>query len=92
MGFPPEGAAMLLLRAELAIEVEKFVRRNNLTPSAAAERLGVSQPRVNDLLRHKIDRFRVDTLLAMLWRAGLRVEMRVVDLTQYDQRRNNRGR
>lgn len=83
---------MLLLRAELAIEVEKFVRRNNLTPSAAAERLGVSQPRVNDLLRHKIDRFRVDTLLAMLWRAGLRVEMRVVDLTQYDQRRNNRGR
>lgn len=79
MGFPPEEAAMLHLRCELAIEVEKFVRRNNLTQSAAAERLGVSQPRINDLLRHKIDLFRVDSLLAMLWRAGLRVEIRVHD-------------
>jgi predicted XRE-type DNA-binding protein len=46
-----------------------------LTQAKAAIMFGVSQPRVSDLMRGRIDRFSVDTLVAMLGQAGLRVRL-----------------
>ena len=48
-----------------------------MTQAQAAKRFGVSQPRINDLLRGKIEKFSLDALVNMLAAAGLRVEMRV---------------
>ena len=48
-----------------------------LTQVKAAEVFGVSQPRVSDLVRGKIERFSVDTLIAMLGAAGVRVQVSV---------------
>jgi len=45
-----------------------------LTHAQAAERLGVTQPRVSDLVRGKIDRFSIDTLVAMRGQAGVLVQ------------------
>jgi predicted XRE-type DNA-binding protein len=47
------------------------------TRSLAARRLGITQPRLNDLMRGEIDEFSIDTLVNMLSEAGLRVELRV---------------
>jgi predicted XRE-type DNA-binding protein len=56
-------------------ELSKFIEDHGLTQTAAANLFGVSQPRVSDLVRGKVDRFSVDTLIAMLGCAG--VEVRV---------------
>lgn len=77
LGFGVEEAANLKLRAMLMVELEKHIREKGLTQKRAAERLGVTQPRISDLMRGKIDLFSVDTLITMLTHAGLKVDVRV---------------
>lgn len=77
VGFPPDEAHNLLLRAELMMRVERFVKEHGLTQAAAAKALGVTQPRLNQLLKGKIELFSLDALVRMLANAGLRVEMTV---------------
>lgn len=75
LGFAPGVAANLLLRSELMIEAEKLIERRRLTQTAAARLFGVSQPRVSDLHRGRIDRFSLDALVQLLTRAGVRVDL-----------------
>ena len=77
VGFPRDEAHNLLLRAELMMRVERFVKEHGLTQVAAAKALGVTQPRLNQLLKGKIELFSLDALVRMLANAGLRAEMRV---------------
>jgi predicted XRE-type DNA-binding protein len=77
VGFPPEEAQNLQLRSELMTRVERFVKRSGVTQTEAARALGITQPRLNDLLPGKIDKFSLDALVNMLGRAGMRVELRV---------------
>jgi len=77
IGFSPEEAQNLQLRSELMSRIERFVKRNSMTQTEAARALGVTQPRLNDLLRGKIDKFSLDALVNMLGHAGMRVEMKV---------------
>lgn len=76
-GFPPAEAQSLLLRTTLMIAVERFVEDSGLTQRAAAQRLGVTAPRLNDLLRGKLEKFSLDALVTMLAHAGMRVEFKV---------------
>jgi predicted XRE-type DNA-binding protein len=75
LGFPPEEAEHLKLRAELMVRLEQLIRDRGLTQARAAALFGVSQPRVSDLVRGRIDRFSIDTLVAMLGHAGARVSL-----------------
>jgi predicted XRE-type DNA-binding protein len=75
LGFAPGEAENLQLRAQLMSKIRAEVR--DTTQAQAAKRFGVSQPRINDLLRGKIEKFSLDALVNMLAAAGLRVEMRV---------------
>ena len=77
IGFSPEEAQNLHLRSELMTRVVQFVKRSGVTQTEAARALGITQPRLNDLLRGKIDKFSLDALVNMLSRAGMRVELRV---------------
>ena len=77
LGFGAEEAANLKLRAMLMVELEKYIQEKHLTQKRAAERLGVTQPRISDLMRGKIKLFSVDTLITMLTHAGLKVDVRV---------------
>ena len=73
----PAVAKNLKIRTALMIEIEKFIKDNKLTQSAAAEVLGVSQPRVSDLVTGKINKFTIDMLVNMLTRADIPVELKV---------------
>lgn len=73
----PEAAANMRVRADLMIEVQRYVKGSKLTQAEAAKRLGITQPRLNDLLRGRIDKFSVDALVIMLTRAGKQVTLRV---------------
>jgi predicted XRE-type DNA-binding protein len=75
LGYSPEEAEHLLIRSDLMIAVQKAVERRALTQAAAAKILGVTQPRVSDLLRGRIDLFSTDALIDMLARLGIRVRV-----------------
>ena len=73
LGFGPEEAENLRVRSKLMIELSKLIKARRLTQAEAARLLGVTQPRVSDLVRGKIDRFSVDSLIEMLGHAGIGV-------------------
>ena len=65
------------LRSLLIVALKDHILRTGLSQSEAAKLLGVTQPRVSDLMRGKIELFGLDTLVNMIGAAGLHVEMRV---------------
>lgn len=75
LGFSPEEAAHLKIRTDLMIRLSKLIEARGLTQAQAADLFGVTQPRVSDLVRGKIDRFSIDTLIAMLGHAGVTVQI-----------------
>jgi len=77
LGFAAKEAESLRLRAELMAEVRRLIQARKLTQRSAAGLLGVTQPRISDLIRGKIDLFSIDTLVNMLARAGMRVQLRI---------------
>lgn len=77
LGFANGEAENLRLRADLIRELEKVIRDSDLAQCEAAELLGIQQSRVGDLVRGKIDRFSIDTLVELLVRAGRGVEIKV---------------
>ena len=70
VGFPAAEAENLRLRSSLMIELRDHLDALQLTQTQAAKLLGVTQPRISYLTRGRIDRFSVDTLIAMLGRVG----------------------
>jgi len=77
LGFSPEEAENLRVRAELMVEVSRLIKRRKLTQAAAAKLMGVTQPRISDLVRGKIGLFGIEMLLGMLTRAGVPVRIQV---------------
>ncbi len=77
LGFRREEAEHLLIRADLMIQVQKIIASRRLKQNATAKILRVTQPRVSDLLRGRIDLFGTDALIDMLARLGARVRVRV---------------
>ena len=75
LGFSREEAENLKVRTDLMIQLSKLIQARRLTQAQAAALFGVTQPRVSDLVRGKIDRFSIDTLVAMLGHAGVRVQI-----------------
>lgn len=73
----PAKAENMKLRASLMLALRDHVEREGLSQSQAAKLLAVTQPRISDLMRGKIDLFAIDTLVNMLASAGLDVEMRI---------------
>ena len=77
IGFGEVEAENLKLRSDLMIRIEKYVKQSGMTQAEAARGLGITQPRLNQLLKGKIQLFSLDALLNMLAQAGMRVNMTV---------------
>jgi len=78
VGFPDDEAEHLRVRADLLIQIQQALKVRGLTQAEAAKLLGVTQPRVSDLVRGRIDLFSVDSLIDMLARLGVRVKVVVI--------------
>lgn len=74
----PAQAENMKLRSETMIALKDHIARSGLNQSQAAKMFGVTQPRISDLVRGKIDLFSLDILVNMAATAGMHVEMRVV--------------
>lgn len=77
LGFPPAEAQNLIMRAELMIKIEQFVNKSGLTQKEAARLLEITQPRLNLLLKRKIDLFSLDALVNMVARTGMQVKLTI---------------
>ena len=75
LGFDPEESENLRVRADLMIELSRLIDSKGWTQEEAAEIMGVAQPRISDLVRGKIDRFSIDSLVSMLGSAGIKVRV-----------------
>ena len=82
LGVPPDEAANLQLRSDLIIKLRKRLATLETTQAEWAAVLGVSQPRVSDLLRAQIDRLSVDTLITLRGRTGAEVRLTVRNRTE----------
>lgn len=76
LGFSNDEAEHLKIRSSLMIQVRKVLESQRLTQAEAAELFGVSQPRISDLVRGKINLFSIDTLVDMLAHAGVRISVK----------------
>jgi len=73
----PAQADNMRLRSTLMMALKNHIERKGLTQVQAAQAFGVTQPRVSDLMRGKIELFGLDALVNMAAAADLRVEMRL---------------
>jgi len=77
LGFGPAEAEHLLVRADLMIQLQKLIASRRLSQREVAKVLRVTQPRISDLLRGRIDLFSTDALIDMLARLGAHVRFSV---------------
>jgi predicted XRE-type DNA-binding protein len=77
LGFKPVEAQDLRIRSHMMIALREFVREKKLTQAQAAKLLGVTQPRVSDLMKGKINLFSASNLIKLLAKAGLRVDVQI---------------
>jgi len=76
LGYSPDEAAILQMRADLMADLRKFIKAKRLTQAKAAEVFGISQSRVSDLIRGKWDRFSLEMLITLATRAGMHVTLK----------------
>ena len=75
----PEEAENMRLRSILMMALKNHLTRTGMSQAQAAKLLGVTQPRVSDLMRGKISLFGLDALVNMATAAGLQIELRVLE-------------
>ena len=77
LGFDADEAQNLLLRSQTMMVISKWFEASGLTQVAAAKILGLTQPRLNQMLKGKIGEFSLDSLVNMATRAGMRVGLTI---------------
>jgi predicted XRE-type DNA-binding protein len=75
LGFAGPEATNLQMRADLMLAIEKWFRTSGLTQAMAAKQLGVSQPRLNLVLKGKIDQCSLDALVNLAGATGMRLKL-----------------
>ena len=83
----PGEAENMRLRSGLMMAIQEHIEAHCMTQAKAAALFGVTQPRMSDLKRGKIDLFSLDTLVNMVSAAGLRIDMRVSKAAEGDPAR-----
>ncbi len=73
----PAVAANMTMRSDLLIALQQRIESWKVTQAQAARRLEITQPRLNDLLRSRINKFSLDTLVNLANRADIRVSLRI---------------
>jgi predicted XRE-type DNA-binding protein len=73
----PQQAASMKARSALMIELQVYIKSSGLTQRQAADLFGVTQPRISDLVRGKIELFSLESLVDMATAAGMKVEVRL---------------
>jgi predicted XRE-type DNA-binding protein len=77
LGYSPDEAAILQMRADLMSDLRKFIKTKKLTQAAAAKIFGVSQSRVSDLITGKWEKFSLEMLITLVTKTGMNVTLNI---------------
>ena len=77
LGFPPDEAAVMLLRAELAEALRAWIESEDLTQAQAAKHLKIAQPRVSEIVRGRVELLSLDYLVGLCAKAEIPVHVRL---------------
>ena len=77
LGFPEAEAQNLLLRTDLVIHIRKVVEKLGVTQVEAAKRAGITQPRMNDLVKGRTQKFTLDALVKVAASFGYSVQLKL---------------
>lgn len=77
LGFEPAEAVILQMRSNLMNDLRACIEKDGLTQMAAAEKLGISQSRVSDLVRGKWEKFSLEMLITLESRLGRKVNLQL---------------
>jgi len=83
LGYSPDEAAILQMRADLMADLRKLIKARRLTQARASAILGVSQSRVSDLIRGKWERFSLEMLITLATRVGMHVSLKKSCIEQW---------
>jgi predicted XRE-type DNA-binding protein len=75
LGFPKHEAAVMLMRADLATEIRQWLKRRHLSQVEAAAILGISAPRLNEIVKNRVEKVSVDYLLGLCAKAKIAVSI-----------------
>ncbi|HEY5582304.1 MAG TPA: helix-turn-helix transcriptional regulator [Rhodoferax sp.] len=75
LGFPGAEAQNLLLRGDLVIHIRKVIDKLGITQAEAAKRAGITQPRMNDLIKNRTHKFTLDALVNVAAQLGYTVKL-----------------
>ncbi len=77
LGFPEAEAQNLLLRADLVVHIRKVIDKLGVTQAEAAKRAGITQPRMNDLIKGRTHKFTLDALVNVAASLGYSVQLKL---------------
>ena len=79
LGFAPEKAANLKIRADLILDLQKYIKKQEWTQQEAAIFFNETQPRISNLMNGEIERFSIDKLVQMIFKAGIKIKVEVIN-------------
>ncbi len=80
LGFESDEAVNLKIRADLIIDLQKYIKKQNWTQQEAADFFDETQPRISNLINGDIERFSIDKLVQMIAKTGMQIKVEVTDL------------
>jgi predicted XRE-type DNA-binding protein len=75
LGFPEAEAQNMLLRTDMVIHIRKAINKLGITQAEAAKRAGITQPRMNDLIKNRTHKFTLDALVNVAAQLGYTVKL-----------------
>ena len=75
LGFPEGEAQNLLLRADLVVHIRKVIEKLGITQAEAAKRASITQPRMNDLVKGRTEKFTLDAMVNVAAQLGYIVKL-----------------
>ena len=80
LSFEPEEAANLKIRADLILDLQKYIRQKGWTQQESADFFKETQPRISNLMNGDIERFSIDKLVQMIIKAGMKIKVEVINI------------
>ena len=80
LGFEPEEAANLKIRADLILDLQRYIKKQEWTQQQAAHFFNETQPRISNLMNGDIERFSIDKLVQMIVKTGMQVKVEVINV------------
>ena len=80
LGFESDEAANLKIRADLILDLQRYIKKQEWTQQEAADFFNEAQPTISNLMNGDIEKFSIDKLVQMIVKTGMQIKLEVIDV------------